>query len=151
MGKVEGWKQHERDSAALIDGKRFPANQGGRVDVEGPWAIGQCKHVRTLSLMALTKLADEMHKAGLAAKKIGVVFAKIKMGAGRPASRLVVMHEEQWRLMLEEIRQVKGTTHGVLADRIEAVIGEVSAQDGRGASAMLCSRGASDTVASPGA
>lgn len=91
------WKRQERDCAALFDGKRFPANVGHRLDFESAWAIGQCKLVKTLSLEALTQLAEEMEREGRAANKLGVVCVKIRRGRGTPSPMLVVVTAAQWR------------------------------------------------------
>ena len=107
-----GWKQHERESAELIDGRRFPANMGDRVDIESDWAVGQCKEVKSLSLVALSALAVEMHEIGAAKSKVGVVIVKASLGSGRKSPRLVVLHEDAWRVIREEVRKVfpiKGT------------------------------------------
>ena len=37
------WKQEERQVARLVRGRRYPANQGGRVDVESPSIVAQVK------------------------------------------------------------------------------------------------------------
>lgn len=94
---MSAWKCFERAAAALIDGKRFWSNSGERLDIEGPWMIGQCKLVRVLSLNALTKLAEEM--TGLA--KIGAVFVKVRRGCGQESAPLVVMTFEEFRRFLE--------------------------------------------------
>ncbi len=33
------WKREERRAAELINGTRYPANSGGRVDAEGPQIV----------------------------------------------------------------------------------------------------------------
>ncbi len=86
-----GWKRAERHAAALIGGRRHPANTGGRVDCESPTVCAQVKEVKTLSLAALTALAVEMEQAGKARGKHGVVIAKLSAGSGRPTPYLVVM------------------------------------------------------------
>jgi len=53
------WKAEERRAAALIDGRRYPGNSGGRVDAESDHHICQVKHRRVLSLAALEALAIE--------------------------------------------------------------------------------------------
>ncbi len=86
-----GWKEAERRAAALIGGRRHPANSGGRVDSESPTVCAQVKEVRTLSLAALTALAVEMEQAGKERGKRGVVIAKLSAGRGQPTPYLVVM------------------------------------------------------------
>ncbi len=87
------WKQFERHAASLFDGKRHWANSGERVDFESAWAIGQCKLVRSLSLEALTKLAEEMEREGEKKKKIGVVVTKVRRGSGKLSPTLITMTE----------------------------------------------------------
>jgi hypothetical protein len=97
---VSAWKQFERDAAALFGGGRFWANSGERLDFKGSVSHyepalgtgyrrmlreiqGQCKLVKTLSLEALTKLAEE--------PGVDVVCVKVRRGAGKPSPALVVM------------------------------------------------------------
>jgi hypothetical protein len=94
---MSAWKQFEREAALLIDGKRFWANAGERLDVEGPWMIGQCKLVKTMSLNALTKLAEEM----TGQNKIGAVFVKVRRGCGQVSAPLVVMTFSEFRRLME--------------------------------------------------
>lgn len=101
---VKAWKQFEADAAALFKGKRFWANSGERLDFEGtargPWTAewgantrlpvrGQCKLVKSLSLEALTKLAEE--------PGVDVVCVKVRRGTGRPSPALVVMTFENYQ------------------------------------------------------
>jgi hypothetical protein len=76
---------------------RYPANQGGPVDVESSWALAQCKHVKRLSLVELERLALDAQRQGEARDKAGLVVVKRRAGAGRPTPRLVVMTEDVWR------------------------------------------------------
>lgn len=94
---MSAWKQFERESAHLIDGKRYWANSGERLDVEGPWMIGQCKLVKNLSLNALTILAEEM--TGL--PKVGAVFTKVRRGCGQVSAPLVVMTFDEFRRLMQ--------------------------------------------------
>src|SRR5689334_3128832 len=91
------WKAEERHVARLVEGKRYPANQGGRVDVEGGDCIVQVKHRRTLSLAQLESLALELESLGNACKKAGLVVVKRRAGKGMPTPRLIVMTESVWR------------------------------------------------------
>lgn len=100
---MSAWKQFERDAAALFGGARFWANSGERVDFEGTIingdkgagaaryekVRGQCKLVKTLSLEALTKLAEE--------PGVDVVCVKVRRGAGKPSPALVVMTFDTYR------------------------------------------------------
>ena len=91
MAKNHAWKKFEGLCAALIGGKRFPANSGNRFDVESPVAVGQCKLVKTLSLEELTSLVEEASAEGQRTKKIGLVFAKVRRGPGQVSPTLIVM------------------------------------------------------------
>ncbi len=93
----KAWKQEERNVARLICGSRYPANQGGRVDVEGPSTIAQVKHVQRLSLAQLEALAVEMAALGATRGKTGVVVVKRRAGRGIVTPRLVVMTEGVFR------------------------------------------------------
>ena len=85
------WKRHERRSAGLIGGRRYPASQGGAVDVESAWAVAQCKEVKRLSLAALEALAPEVARQGHQRGKVGLVIVKRRGGAGRQTPTLVCM------------------------------------------------------------
>lgn len=95
---MKAWKQFEADAAALFNGRRFWANSGERLDFEGqigPAGVkvhGQCKLVKTLSLEALTKLAEE--------PGVDVVCVKVRRGAGNPSPALVVMTFENFKRLL---------------------------------------------------
>lgn len=90
------WKHEEREVARLLGGTRYPANSGGRVDVEAPTVVAQVKHVRRLSLVQLKALALEMEALGAARGKVGVLVVKRRAGKGRDTPRLIVMTEEAW-------------------------------------------------------
>ena len=51
------WKQKEREAAAIIGGKRYPANQRGPADCESSGMSAQVKERRTLSLAQIEALA----------------------------------------------------------------------------------------------
>jgi hypothetical protein len=91
------WKRHERQAAGLIGGRRHPANTGGRVDAESPWAVAQCKHVRRLSLAELEALAVEAERQGTARQKAGLVVVKRRAGRGQPTPTLVAMTAATFR------------------------------------------------------
>jgi hypothetical protein len=95
------WKQFERHAASLFDGKRHWANSGERVDFESDWAIGQCKLVKTLSLEALTKLAEEMEAEGRKKCKVGIVCTKVRRGSGKTSPTLIVMTEESMKALVQ--------------------------------------------------
>lgn len=87
------WKQEERQVATLLKGKRFPANSGGRIDVESPHFIAQVKHVKTLSLAKIEALASEMWELGHQYGKEGLVVVKRRAGKGISTPRLLIMTE----------------------------------------------------------
>ncbi len=91
------WKQLEREVAHLLGGHRYPANTGGRVDVESAQYVAQVKLVKTLSLASLEALAVEMERIGEEQGKIGVVVVKRRAGRGKETPGLIVVTEEAWR------------------------------------------------------
>ena len=93
------WKAHERRAAALIGGVRYPANQGGPVDVESPAFVGQCKEVKTLPFPELERLALEAERQGIQRHKIGLCIIKRRAGSGVKTPTLVVMTAGQFREM----------------------------------------------------
>lgn len=90
------WKATERTVAKLIDGHRYPANQGGRVDVESNQYVVQVKERKSLSLEALTKLVEEMETIGKTRGKRGLVAVKVRRGRGRSSPLLIVQSAVQW-------------------------------------------------------
>ena len=93
------WKAEERHVARLLGGSRYPANSGGRVDVEGPGIMAQVKHVKTCSLASLEALAVEMERLGAELGKVGLVVVKRRAGIGRETPRLVVLTQAAWRVL----------------------------------------------------
>ena len=102
---MKAWKQFEADAAALFNGKRFWANSGERLDFEGSvprlslcdpdggtTAVrGQCKLVKSLSLEALTKLAEE--------PGVDVACTALSSGSGvgrKKAERLVLELQDKF-------------------------------------------------------
>lgn len=96
---MSAWKQFERDVASLFGGRRFWANSGEQIDVEGPTVIAQCKLVQRLSLEQLTQLAEAVERQALPKFKAGVVAVKVRRGCGRASPTLVVMTAAVWREM----------------------------------------------------
>lgn len=95
----------------MVGGKRYPANQGGLVDVESDRFIIQCKERRSLSLEELTQLAEQMQEVGSEKGKIGLVAAKVRRGSGRKSPALIVLTEDQWPSVMELLQDLqKGTT-----------------------------------------
>lgn len=93
------WKHREREAATLVNGTRFPANQGGPVDVEGPVFLAQVKERNRLSLAELESLALEIERQGQLKTKAGIVMVKRSAGRGRPTPWLIVMTEATFRLV----------------------------------------------------
>jgi hypothetical protein len=98
-----GWKQVERDAAALFGARRFWANAGERCDFEGHRWIGQVKSVKTLSLAGVEALALEMEEAGAVIGKYGAVVVKRSAGSGQSTPMLVVMTAEVWRRLMRNL------------------------------------------------
>ncbi len=92
----KSWKAEERQVARLLGGIRYPANSGGRVDVEGPAVVAQVKHLKTCSLASLEALAVEMAALGAQLGKVGLLVVKRRAGRGQATARLVVMTEAVW-------------------------------------------------------
>ena len=96
MGSTS-WKQMERDVGAIVGGTRYPANQGGKVDVEGPTCVVQCKERRALSLEQLTQLVEEIEDIGLVKGKKGYVVVKVRRGKGKYSPMLIIQSIDQWK------------------------------------------------------
>src|SRR3989304_1628117 len=67
-----GWKQIERNAAALIGAKRHWANAGEREDADSPYFAAQVKNTKQLPLEHLTCLVEEMTMRGIDAGKIPI-------------------------------------------------------------------------------
>lgn len=95
------FKAFEREVAALIGGKRYPANSGAAIDCEGPAIVAQAKLVSRLSLEDLTQLAETTAAHGQAKGKVGLVAVKVRRGAGHPSPGLIVMTFSTWATVVE--------------------------------------------------
>jgi hypothetical protein len=93
----KSWKQRERDVGELIGGKRYPANQGGLVDVESDRYVVQVKERKALSLGELTRLVEEIEGIAKQKGKKGLVAVKHRQGRGHPTQLLIVQSANQWR------------------------------------------------------
>lgn len=93
------FKQFERVAAKLIEGERYPANQGGDVDVEGEQWAGQCKLVKTMPLAELVRQVVRIETAAGKKGKSGVLFVKLRAGKGNVTPMLVIQSEESWRAL----------------------------------------------------
>lgn len=86
------WKRFEREVARLLGSRRFWANSGERLDVEGPTFLAQAKLVGRLSLAELSDLATEVERAASVKAKLGLVAVKLSGHRGnRPMPTLIVM------------------------------------------------------------
>jgi hypothetical protein len=94
-----GWKRAERAAAALLGGRRHPANVGGLVDAESDGVVAQVKERKHLSLAQLEALAVEIARVGGQKDKAGIVMVKRSAGRGVPTPWLIVMTEDVWRYM----------------------------------------------------
>lgn len=92
----KSWKQLEREVGLLVGGTRYPANQGGKVDVEGPHYVVQVKERRSLSLEQITQLVEEIEAIAKEKGKYGLVVTKVRRGRGRPSPLLVIQSATQW-------------------------------------------------------
>ncbi len=97
------WKQLEREVAHLLGGCRYPANSGGRVDVESPTVVAQVKLVQRLSLAQLEALAVEMERLGAEKSKVGLVVVKLRAGRGHPTKALVILTEGAFRALAHDL------------------------------------------------
>ena len=93
---MSSWKALERTVGKIVGGKRYPANQGDRVDVESDRYVVQVKERKALSLEELTKLVEEMETLGKPKGKLGLVAVKVRRGRGRPSPILIVQSANQW-------------------------------------------------------
>lgn len=116
------WKQFERDMAKLIGGNRFWANSGESIDVEGPVFLGQCKHVKSMSLNAIAQLAEDVAEDGRSNSKnlrtdvktpdwiespfpivpdpkLGILCIRTRPGRGKKSKTIVVMDESVFRAL----------------------------------------------------
>jgi hypothetical protein len=91
------WKAFERKVGALIGGRRFWANAGEQIDCEGPLFVAQCKHVKAMSLTAMSDLAEQVEREAAPKFKAGIVAVQQRRGAGRSAPLLIVMTEGTFR------------------------------------------------------
>lgn len=94
MGYTVGnkaWKDLERKVGEVIGGKRYPANQGGFVDVESSKCVAQVKLRQSLSLEQLTQLVEKIDQVAKEKGKLGLVFVKVRRGKGQPSPLLMVM------------------------------------------------------------
>ncbi len=98
------WKRFERETAALIGGRRYPANLGELVDCESERFVAQCKHVARMSLSEIASLAETAAQQGAARSgKIGTVCIRIRRGRGNDSTTVVVMTDHSFRSLLNSV------------------------------------------------
>ena len=104
---MSAWKSVERSAAALLNGVRYWANAGGRLDCVGPEWAAQVKHVRTLSLASVEALAIEaaQEAAKLDPPRLGALIVKLSAGAGVKTPHLVVLTEDTWRALMVQVKK----------------------------------------------
>lgn len=96
-----GWKQCERDAAAVLGCRRFWANAGERADADSPIFACQVKNPKRLSLAELERLVEEMTVLGLDSNRLPVVAVKRSGGSGRPTPMLFVVPGDAFVLLRE--------------------------------------------------
>lgn len=98
----KSWKQLERDVAKLVGGSRYPANQGGLVDVESAHYVVQVKERKALSLGEINRLVEEIEGIAKQRGKVGLVAVKLRKGRGHPTDILIIQSATQWRRLANE-------------------------------------------------
>ncbi len=95
------WKQRERDVARKVGGRRYPANTGGRVDVESAHHLIQIKERKTCSMREAEAIAVEMERLATqkSPPKSGTFWFKRSAGRGVETPWLVIMTEATWKAM----------------------------------------------------
>jgi hypothetical protein len=96
------WKKLERKVGELVGGKRYPANQGGLVDVESPNHVVQVKERKSLSLSEINRLVEEIEAIGRERGKVGLLAVKYRKGTGHPTDILIIQSATQWRRLTSE-------------------------------------------------
>lgn len=87
----------EREVAGLLNGIRYPADIGGPIDVESKTLVVQCKHVGSMSLAALERLAIQVEQDGKPRSKDGIVAVKRRAGTGSGTPILFIMTADVFR------------------------------------------------------
>jgi len=109
----KGWKQSEREAAALVGGQRFPANMGGPVDYESDLIVGQDKNVKTAPLAQVERWAQDIETVGHNAGKVGLLTVKRSAGVGHKTPRLVVMTSAMFAKLFHQLKEaVRGLPQG---------------------------------------
>ncbi len=102
MADNKHWKQFERSVAHFLGGRRYPANSGGRIDVESSEYVAQVKHRKTMSVPELERWATEIEQIGAEKSKTGILVIKRRTGRGRPTRTLVILTEAAFLALASE-------------------------------------------------
>lgn len=141
MAKNHYWKQFERACSRDFGGVgRFPANQGGELDFETPYAIGQCKTTgadkRSYTVHSIAELTQKIHHLGrrdsLRREKWPMVCVKVRRGAGVKSEALycvAMVAAEEWigsprSLYAEYMVKERGPSLDALTDAVETLLRE---------------------------
>lgn len=90
----------EREVARIVGGARFWSNSGESVDIESDRFVIQAKHVKTMSLGAMTRLALQAEADAKKCGKIGVCAAKLRLGFGKRSPILFLMTSEEFKRLI---------------------------------------------------
>jgi len=137
VAKNHFWKMFENKCARDFGGAgRFPANQGGALDFETPYAIGQCKTMKTGAARASYSVRDVMTWAreieALAqqetarAEKWPVVCVKVRRGVAIRSETLFCLSMSAAASWIGAATALYATypvtTHGVSLDRLTTFV-----------------------------
>lgn len=96
------WKATEREVARLLGGSRYPANSGGRIDVESSEYVAQVKHRKTMSVPELERWATEIEQIGAEKGKTGILVVKRRAGRGHSTRTLIILTEAAFLALTTE-------------------------------------------------
>jgi hypothetical protein len=136
VAKNHFWKMFENKCARDFGGAgRFPANQGGALDFETPFAIGQCKTMQTKATRASYSVRDVMTWAreiealtqhASRADKWPVVCVKVRRGVAIRSETLFCLAMSAAESRIGAARALYApypvTTHGVSLDRLTSFV-----------------------------
>lgn len=94
------WKAFERLVGDIIGGHRYWANSGEEIDCESERFVVQCKHVKTMSLGAMTRLALQAESDAKESGKVGIVAAKQRLGYGVRTPTLMIMTADEFKRLI---------------------------------------------------
>lgn len=91
------WKRAERDAASILHGARYPANQGGAVDVESSRFVAEVKNVKRFSALQIERECLAIERAANLKNKVGVLMVKRSAGKGKDTPWLICMTAAMFR------------------------------------------------------